>query len=181
LFAGVPYDRPVLRPVVYYLLIAIIGAFFALWWGAVFTAADVSIFGMLRGLTDLGFTVPRPTAPSALLDFFLAPFLALLGLTVWSLLLHLFVLMLAPDKRTMSATIRTLCYASGPGVLQVVPVVGALAGAIWSLLLITIGLREAHRMSTGRAVAVVILAILLPVVAVVGVMSFFLMLAFAAA
>lgn len=146
-FAGVPWGGGLARPVLYYLILSITAAFFTLWWEA------------------LGWMPVFPIPPEmgsergalALVDFFLSPFVALLGLGIGSLVLHLFAILLAPDRRGLGATVRVLSYGAGPAVFAVVPVLGPLVGLAWSLVLHVVGMREAHRTTTGRAAAIVFL------------------------
>jgi len=168
LFRRVPWEHAAARPILYFLIIAILSAFFTMWWEAMLGSTEVWPL-----LAELG--IARETGgTAAVLRFFLAPFAALLWLLASSLLFHLFVMLLARDRRSFRATIRTACYASGPGVLAVVPLVGALVGGLWSLVLVAIGLREAHRMTGGASATAVILAVLTPMLFLIGL--FFLLL-----
>jgi hypothetical protein len=53
-----------------------------------------------------------------------------------------------------------------------VPIVGTLVGAVWGIVLQVVGIRTAHRTTTGRAALVVILPTVL-----LGITLFFLMVA----
>lgn len=156
-FRGVPWEEPAARPLLYFLIIHVTGALFALWWSAVFSTPG------MEWLSDLGLVDAEPGAGSALLGFFVAPFAALVGLIFWTLSLHLLVALMAAERRSLRATVRALCYASGPSLFNVVPFVGGLVGFIWMLVLMTIGIREGHRMTTGAAALAVVLALLVPV------------------
>lgn len=156
LFRRVPWDAAAARPILYFLIIAIVTASFTLWWEAVLRRWDVWPL-----LAQLGIA-PAAGGAAAVLRFFFAPFAALVWLIVSSLLFHVFVLMLSRERRGFRATLRVACYASGPGVLAIVPFLGALVGGVWSLVLIGIGLREAHRMTGGAAAVAVMLAVLTP-------------------
>lgn len=162
LFARVPWERAAARPILYFLIIAILGAFFTMWWEAVLRRSE-----MWPILAELGIAQETGGA-AALLRFFFTPFAALLWLVVSGLLFHLFVMLLARERRGFGATLRVACYASGPGLLAIVPFVGALVGGLWSLVLIALGLREAHRMTSGSAAIVVILAVATPALLLVG-------------
>lgn len=156
-FRGVPYEDAAARPVLYYLVVSIVGAFFSLWWRAIFSTAPFALMEEIELLTG------APSGPgSALVGFFLTPFAAVLWLLVASLLLQLFVLLLARDRRRLGATVRAVSYAAGPSVFNAIPFVGGLIGAVWTLVLMVFGLREAHRLSTGAAVAVLALGVLVP-------------------
>ena len=139
------------RPVFYFLLVSVLGAFFHLIWQAY----------LYTPLTGEGAAYGGGLY---VVQFFATPFVVLVGLGLQTLVLHLFVLMLAPQHRGIGSTTRLICYASGPAVLSAVPVLGPLAALIWSLVVEVVGIREVHRTTTGRAVVVA----LAPAVLVLG-------------
>lgn len=152
-FRRLPYRATLARPILYFLIITVLGAFFQFWWDSLGFAARYRLPGLYENVMS--------SETSALLGFFLSPFVGLVALFVWSLVLHLFVLMLAPDRRPLGATLRVVCYAAGPNLFTVIPFLGVLVGAVWSLVLQIVGLREAHRTSTGRGVTIVLLPMLI--------------------
>lgn len=162
LFARVPWERAAARPILYFLIVAIFAAFFTMWWEAVLSRSELWPL-----LGELGIA-PETGSAAAVLRFFLAPFAAMVWLVLSSLLFHLFVMLLARDRRRLGATLRVVCYASGPALLGIVPFVGAMVGGLWSLVLIALGLREAHRMTGGSAAVAVILAVATPALLLVG-------------
>ncbi len=126
-----------------------LGAFFDFWWETLGVAARYPLAGLYEeALWSEG---------AALLGFFLSPFVGLVALFVWSLVLHLFALILAPQRQPLSATVRVVSYAVGPNLFAVVPFFGILVGTVWGLVLQAVGMREAHRTTTGRGVAIVLL------------------------
>lgn len=140
-FRRIDHAGSMVRPILYFLLVSVLGAFFNLVWQAYLympLAGEAASYGG-------GFYV---------VQFFASPFAVLFFLAIQTLLLHLFVLMLAPEHRGIGSTVRVICYASGPAVLSAVPLVGALAAGVWGLVLQVVGIREAHRTTTGRAVVV---------------------------
>lgn len=130
------------RPLLYFLLVTVTGAVFSLFWQ--YAPGPVPAWDMGRG---------APMGPAV--GFFVAPFAALVGLAISTLVFHLGALVLAPDRRGIGATLRVVCYAAGPSVLAAVPVVGGPVGLIWTWVLQVVGLREVHRTGTGRAVVMV--------------------------
>lgn len=150
------------RPVLYYLIVSMLSAFFYVAWGSPgFDEAWGSAIGVQS--EQIG-----PAASSfTLLYFFATPFASLLALGLGALVYHLFALFLAPRRRALSDTARILCYAGSPGVLGVIPWVGGLVGGVWSLVLLIIGIREVHRTTTGRSVAIVLLPSVLVFVGIV--------------
>ncbi len=90
----------------------------------------------------------------------LAPVLVLIGLFIWSGIVHLMLLILGGANAGFDATFRVMSYAATAQIAQIVPLCGGLAGGIWALVLEIIGIAEAHRISQGKAA----LAVLLPLV-----------------
>lgn len=165
-FRGVPDDRTIARPLLYYLIVAVLTASLWLTWGAVLPGSGPGPVQELIGRIDPGLADAEAawSRPALLFTtFFLTPFAALLYLVAWSLIVHLVVVMLAPQRRSFAATVRMICYASGPRLFSVVPWIGGLAGVAWEAVLTVVGLREAHRMSTGRAAGAWLLALIIPV------------------
>ena len=164
-FADGPFERAAVRPVLYYLVISVLTAALTLTWGALLPATQPGLVETLAEIMNVALPGGTDTAGSIgrLADFFLAPFWAVLYLIIASLVLHAFVLVLVPGRRSLTATVRTICYACGPGVFAVVPFIGGWVAGIWGVVLTVIGLREAHRTTTGRAFAAWLLAAALPV------------------
>lgn len=145
------------RPLLYFLLVTVAGAVFTLVW---------EYAPILPGAGPDG---PMGIGPGVF--FFLTPFVALVSLAVSTLFYHLAAVVLAPDRRGMGATARVLCYAAGPSVLAAIPIVGGLAGLVWTWVLQVVGLREVHRTSTGRAVIMVFWPWLLVVLLTAGLVA----------
>jgi predicted Zn finger-like uncharacterized protein len=95
----------------------------------------------------------------------LSPLLALLGLYVGGGILHLFLRIVGAGGRGFQTTLRTICYSGSPQVFNIVPYLGAMAGGIYALVLMILGLPKAHDTSVGR---VVVGVLVLPIVFVFG-------------
>lgn len=132
------------RPVLYFLVFSVVGAGFDSLWHALLTPTLLSALGAEELL--------RAAGGSQLLSFFLSPFKALFWLGLAAAGAQLGAVVLAERRRSVGATARALCYASGPQLLRAVPFLGGLVAFFWSAVLAVIGLREAHRTSTARAV-----------------------------
>jgi len=89
-----------------------------------------------------------------------APVFILIGIFVWSAIVHLFLMLVGGANTGFSSTVRTVCYAGSVQVLQVVPLCGGMIAGLWALVLYIIGLAIAHRTTQGKAA----LAVLLPLV-----------------
>jgi hypothetical protein len=166
-FERVEWEGSFSRPLLYFLITAIVASLLGLFWFA---------WGPWIGAG--GFGLPLEVQ---LLSFFITPFAVLAGLAAMTLVQHLFVLMLAPGRRRLGATGRVLCYASGIGLVTgaVPPAIGpagpmpGVAGLLylllylalviaveaWYVVVMVLGIRQAHDVSTGRAAAIVLLPI----------------------
>ncbi|MXW65624.1 MAG: hypothetical protein F4Z72_01265 [Gemmatimonadales bacterium] len=164
-FADGPFEHAAVRPVLYYLVISVLTAALSLTWGALLPATQAGFVETLAEIMNVALPAGAGTAGAIgrLADFFLAPLWAVLYLIIASLVLHVFVLVLVPRRRSITATVRTICYACGPGVFAIVPFIGGWVAGIWGIVLTVIGLREAHRTTTGRAFAAWLLAAALPI------------------
>ena len=143
-FRRLNYAESLARPLLYYLIVSIVSAFFVLLWRSSDSYLVPEALGPEAGLTPL-------------VQFFMEPFAALIGLAVAVLVLQLFAALLAPERRGLRATSRVFCYSWGPAVLTAIPLLGPALGLVWSVVLLVIGTREAHRTTSGRAAAIVLL------------------------
>ena len=77
------------------------------------------------------------------------------------------------DMPPYSGWLRAMLFASAPAAIGVVPLVGTLIGAIFSLILEIVAIRELSGISTGAAVMAWIIAVLVPgILLVVSIMIF---------
>jgi hypothetical protein len=164
-FRGVTHKEQVASAVLYFVIIIIGTALFDLCWKLLLPVPEASsvVRGMFtwRGIELLPQTDQPPAF--AVLNFFLAPFAATFGLLLWSGLLHLPLRVFHKERQSLKTTLRIVSYAAGPSVLAVIPIVGSIVGGVWSLVLTVIGIREAHRMSTRKALLCVLLATAVPI------------------
>ncbi|MBI2895690.1 MAG: YIP1 family protein [Deltaproteobacteria bacterium] len=77
------------------------------------------------------------------------------ALFVWSLLLHLFAKIFG-GAASYEATFRCHAYASGALALGIIPFIGMTAGEVYWVVLSIFAVKHAHKVSTGRAVAIVL-------------------------
>jgi hypothetical protein len=85
----------------------------------------------------------------------------ILGLFIWSGLVHLVLMLLGGATFGYEATLRTIAYAQGSAApLGVIPFCGGLISGLWGLVAAVIGLAEMQEISIGKSAA----AILIPVI-----------------
>ncbi len=153
-FRSVSWEGSFGRPLLYFLIVFVVAALFSsLWQGLVFAPWTRHMIEAFGGGED--WIGGRWGAAGLAFNFFVSPFTALFVLGLGTVVLHLFVLMLVPTRRGIGQTARVVCYSWGPALLTIVPVLGPLAAYfVWIPVLEVLGLREAHRTTTGRAIMV---------------------------
>lgn len=109
---------------------------------------------------DRAAAVAMPVAVSVTM-MVLAPVFVLLGVFLWSAILHLMLLILGGAANGFAATLRVVAYTGTSNILNVIPFCGGLLAAVWGMVLAVIGLAASHRISTGKAVLAVLLPLLL--------------------
>jgi len=173
-FRRMSLTTEIFRPLIYGVLLAWVGEAVAYLFGLIF---QVSIFGFLSQIGGMEEAIPAAFLGMGLGIFALiiAPVFIVIGIFIYSLIVHLFLMMVGGDQSGFGATFRVLCYSNTSQLAQVVPIAGGIIAFVWSLILGIIGLTEAHRTTTGKAVA----AVLLPIVACCVCMAIFVMLAIA--
>lgn len=85
-----------------------------------------------------------------------APFLVAIGVGLGALIYQLFLLVYGGPSAGLGVTFRVVCYAVAANVWMFVPVVGGLVGSVWGLVIAILGLATVHRVSVGKATAVVL-------------------------
>ncbi len=120
-----------------------------------------AMMGFLSGLPGYNpkFMIGLPIFMSVAL-MVVAPLFVLIGVFIWSAILHLFLMLVGAAQTGFASTVRVVCYVGTVQVLQVVPFCGGLIAFIWALVLYIIGLAIVHRTTQGKAA----LAVLLPIV-----------------
>ncbi len=90
----------------------------------------------------------------------LTPFFIIVGLFVWAGFLHVLLLLVQGAKNGFEATFRTVAYSYGSNIFLLVPFCGGIIAAVWNIIIVIIGLKEAHGTTGGKAA----FAVLFPVI-----------------
>ncbi len=88
------------------------------------------------------------------------PFFIILGLFVWAGFLHVLLLLVQGAKNGFEATFRTVAYSYGSNIFLLVPFCGGIIAGVWNIVLLIIGLKEAHGTSGGKAAFAVLFPVL---------------------
>jgi len=154
-FKKVTYGKGYWGPLIYGVICGMIGGGAAALWQWLFASKiiPVQVLSMI------------PYFSIFLVLFVIAfPFMIAFSILIGSAITHLCVLIVGGNKKGFEATFRALAYSCAGHLFGIIPFIGSTIGGIYSLVLIILGIREGHGISTGKAV----LAVLLPLIVIVG-------------
>lgn len=83
---------------------------------------------------------------------------SLIGWLAFAFLCYLIGTSLFKANATSGEVLRCLGFAQTPGILAIIPFIGAFIGGIWALISSFVGLKEALDISTGQTLITIILA-----------------------
>ncbi|MGH7443706.1 MAG: YIP1 family protein, partial [Longimicrobiales bacterium] len=104
----------------------------------------------------LGQIMAMGAATSPLRDFLLSPLWLLVSLFVSAGVVHVLLMMMRGADAGFATTLRVFCFAYGPQLFAVVPVVGAVVGSVWMVVISIIALSVAHAASAWKAAMAVL-------------------------
>jgi hypothetical protein len=160
-FRLVPRDRGTGAAVLFYLALGILVAGATLFWNTMAWFTDGTDGTGLA--SQLGMDALNPVV-----SFLLAPLILIFSLFLSAGVVHLLLKLFDGAQHGFGTTLRVLCYAYSPMIFGIIPVLGSIVGGVWMLVLLIIGLREAHEADGWKAV----LAVLLPFVLAMGFLLF---------
>lgn len=112
---------------------------------------------------QLGPLIGSGAMASGALNLLYYPCIALIGSFIWAGILHL-CLMLAGGGQSdagFEGSFRVVGYAQVTQIAQIVPIAGGLIALVWSIILYVVGVSSMHRLTTGKAVVVVLIPLFL--------------------
>lgn len=147
-FSHLREEVPLLRPLSFYLIVCIFQTVVDhAWSGAIRDALTAS--GSTDPYVQQLVTLLTPQA-SLLLTVLLGAALGTLEIFVTAALFNMAFRLIAPNHASFSLTLQVLAYSVAPHLLCVVPLLGGVAGFVWSLACTLVGCRAAMRLSWGQ-------------------------------
>lgn len=114
-------------------------------------------------------------AGATLIQIGIAPILVLIGLFVGAAIYHVSFLIVGATKDSASGfegTFRIVAYSSVSQLANLIPFMGGLAAIVWNIILMVLGTVRIHRTTQGKAIAGILIPLLLCCVCmVVGVVA----------
>jgi hypothetical protein len=142
-FSRLPLRGGFISPLLYALILGTLGAMIG------------SVWGFLSE-NPLLIQATRQSNLTILVGVFI-PVVVFLAIVASAALLHGSLFLLGGARESFEATFRVVCYSETTQILNIVPVIGSVAGWIWRVYILTLGLKEVHGISTGKAVMGVLL------------------------
>lgn len=136
-FRGVPRHGGTGPALLYFLALAMMVAGVTLFWESLALFTIPLEDSGLAEETGLGSVSP-------MVRFLLAPIRLLVMLLLSATITHGLLRLFDGARHGFGTTLRVFCYAYSPALFGVVPVIGGVVGAVWMLVLVIIGLRDAH-------------------------------------
>lgn len=152
-YSRMPVDRGLINPLIFALVMGVLGGMFGLVYEFVLNYVVGSLF-QTPVFGDL-------SAPMMIGSAVGLPILTLVGVFVATAVLHVCLMIVRGNRNGFEATFRVTGYAMSTQIFGAIPILGGLVGGIWTLVLYVIGLRESHGISTGRAAMAVFLPLVL--------------------
>ncbi len=163
-FSRINVEGSLAGSMLYVVILGSIGGYIGLAWQLLARALGLAFGGAAQGEANLIARVGG-LAVFAVLVAVLMPVAMLFGSLVSSAILHVCLLVIGGANRSFEATYAVVAYCAGStSVLAIIPFCGGLICAIWNIVVEIIGLREAHKTTTGRAA----LAVLAPAIVCCG-------------
>lgn len=146
-FHSMPLGRGQIKPLIFYLLIAEFQIVMQMIWDMTGIGTHATSEAGIAGISTMMMLVGYPMILTVLLYSMAA-------------LVHLSMRLVGVVTRGFEGTLRALTYGSAPMILVVIPMVGPLIGAIWSLVVTFLGYKHIHRTSTVKVLAAMLLSLL---------------------
>lgn len=149
-FASMPRQGSIGPAVLYYLSIGIPVAGAQLFWTMVRSSTGNAVDATAGALGGIGDWSP-------LMGFLFSPVYLLVSLFLAAGVTHLLLKLFNGASGDYGMTTRVFAFAYSPQLLGIIPVAGTFAGFIWMVVVAIWGLREAHRTTTARAAAAILI------------------------
>jgi len=170
-FARIPTTGGIGQPLFFAIVVGWIGI-------AVYSVWMLLLGGMslpFLDQVDLGAAGAMFGLSSGLMVVFLvlAPLLIVVGVFIQAAILHLMLMLVGGANQGFEATARVCSYAQASQLAQIIPFCGGLLSAIWSVVLLIVGLSTAHGITRGKAALAVVLPVVVCCVAFGAMIMFF--------
>ena len=169
-FRSMPVTGGLGSPLLYAVIIAYVGLIASTIYNLVFRSVLSSSMTQMGSGGELERLAPFLAGTTSLVvNLLFGPVFIVIGLFIGAGLFHLMLLALGGATRGFEATFRVAAFGQAASIFNVIPACGGLIGLVYTLVLLVIGLSEAHQISRGKAAAAVLVPFFLLCCCCVGV------------
>jgi len=144
-------------PLIYGIITGIIGRFADFFWAWLVVIPFLP--PSIRNFLAISYTF------ALMIIIFSMPLWVAFSILLWSGVTHFCLIIVRGSKKGFEGTFRAISYSYSARLFHIVPFIGSTIGFVYRIALAIIGVREAHGITTGRA----LIAVLLPLIVVVGI------------
>jgi len=162
-------------PLLYAVILATVMAVIAQIWGMVFGASILSMLPLPPEAMDSFGWLLASSGAGMVISLIMTPIITVIVLFIFAGILHLMLLLvggLENSSAGFEGTLRAAAYSQTSSLAQVVPVIGGTISFIWGLFLMVTGITRLHGTSDGKAIAAVLLPIVLCCVCLIAAFTF---------
>lgn len=179
-FRSMPVTGGIGSPLLYGLILGYAGIVVSAIYEFVITSVTGSTLGNLGDLGGGNEAMARmmPFIQGGLglgFKLILGPVFLVIALFLMAGIMHLGLMALGGAARGFEATFRVVCYSEATAVLQVIPICGQLIGTVYMIVVLVVGLAEAHGTTRGKALFAVLLPLFICCCCILGPIVFFVM------
>ena len=161
-FRSMPVTGGLGAPLLYAVIVGYIGLFVSTIYNLVFRSVLMSSLSRMGGNSDVERLAGYMQGGVGLvMNLILGPVFIVIGLFLSAGIFHLVLLAIGGAARGFEATFRVAAYSQAASIFNIVPGCGGLVGLVYVLVLLVIGLSEAHGISRGKAAAAVLVPFVL--------------------
>jgi hypothetical protein len=161
-FRAMPVTGGLGSPLLYAVIIGYVGLVASTIYNLVFRSVLSSSMAHLGGGGEIERLAPFLAGTASLVvNLLFGPVFIVIGLFIGAGLFHLMLLAFGGATRGFEATFRVTAFSQAASIFNVIPGCGGLIGLVYILVLLVIGLSEAHQISRGKAAAAVLVPFVL--------------------
>ena len=160
-FREMPVTGGLGSPMLYAVIIAYVGLAASTIYNVVFRSVLTSSLSRMGGGGELERLAPfLEGSTSLIVNLVFGPVLIVMGLFISAGLFHLMLLAFGGATRGFEATFRVASFSQAASIFNIIPGCGGLISLVYTLVVLIIGLSEAHQITRGKSAAAVLVPLL---------------------
>jgi hypothetical protein len=156
-FRSMPVTGGLGSPLLYAVIVGYVGLFASSIYNLVFRSVLASSLSRMGGNSDMERLASYMQGGAGLLvNLIFGPVFVVIGVFLSAGIFHLALLALGGAARGFEGTFRVAAYSQAASIFNIIPGCGGLIGLVYAIVLLVIGISEAHGISRGKAAAAVL-------------------------